>query len=38
VDLGSVGTEGKGGNVALGRDGIVGRVNAGGGAAGVSKS
>ena len=36
--LGSVGTDGKGGNVAFGRDGTVGSVNAGGGAAGVSKS
>ena len=36
--LGSVGTDGKGGNVAFGRDGTVGSVNAGGEAAGVSKS
>ena len=35
--LGSVGTDGRGGNVAFGRDGIVGNVNAGGGAAGVSE-
>ncbi|KAJ0096857.1 hypothetical protein Patl1_28301 [Pistacia atlantica] len=35
--LGKVGTEGNGGNVAFGRGGIVGSVNAGGGAAGVSK-
>ena len=35
--LGSVGTDGRGGNVAFGRDGIVGNVNAGGGATGVSK-
>jgi hypothetical protein len=37
VAFGSVGNEGKGGNEAFGRDGIVGSVNAGGGAAGVSK-
>jgi hypothetical protein len=37
VALGSVGTEGKGGNEAFGRDGIVGSASAGGGAAGVSK-
>ena len=37
--FGSVGNEGKGGNEAFGRDGIVGSVNAGGGAAaGVSRS
>jgi hypothetical protein len=33
---GSVGTEGSGANVGLARDGIVGNVDAGGGAAGVS--
>ena len=37
VTLGSVGTDGRGGNVAFGRDGIIGSVNAGGGAAGVCK-
>jgi hypothetical protein len=37
VALGSVGMEGRGGNEAFGRDGIVGSGNAGGGAAGVSK-
>jgi hypothetical protein len=36
VVVGSVGTEGSGANVGLGRDGIVGNVDAGGGAAGVS--
>jgi hypothetical protein len=36
VAVGSVGKEGSGGNVGLGRDGIAGRVDAGGGAAGVS--
>lgn len=36
VALGSVGSEGNGSNVVLGRDGIVGTVNTGGGAAGVS--
>ena len=35
--VGSVGTDGRGGNVALGKDGIVGNPSAGGGAAGVSK-
>ena len=37
VALGSVGTDGRGGNVGFGRDGIVGSVSAGGGAAGVSR-
>jgi hypothetical protein len=37
VAVGSVGKEGRGGKVGLGRDGIVGSVRAGGGAAGVSK-
>ncbi|KAJ0040226.1 hypothetical protein Pint_27671 [Pistacia integerrima] len=37
VAFGKFGTEGNGGNVAFGRGGIVGSVNAGGGAAGVSK-
>ncbi|KAK7819429.1 hypothetical protein CFP56_040392 [Quercus suber] len=38
VELANVGTEGNGGNVDLGKLGIVGNVNAGGGAAVVSKS
>ncbi|KAM0976074.1 hypothetical protein ACFX2C_019024 [Malus domestica] len=37
VVFGRVGIEGNGGIVVFGRDGIVGTVNAGGGAAGVSK-
>jgi hypothetical protein len=35
VDVGRVGKEGRGGNVGLGNDGIVGSVDARGGAAGV---